>query len=167
MYFPRASRLIPGLLALASFGTAQTVQVANGTIQGGKCSRTDSNYFLSIPYARPPVGDLRLKAPQPQVEAYNGILDATTAAPSCIQFSDTFSESNTLSEDWLVLWTCRYVTNLLLILRPAVSTLTFGHPAPQRLNPSCQSRYGSMVASMKREESRTQPMTAAMQQLTL
>ncbi|ETS79527.1 hypothetical protein PFICI_09380 [Pestalotiopsis fici W106-1] len=107
MHFSSRSRLIPGLLALASTSAAQTVNIANGTIQGGKCNRTDSYYFSSIPYALPPVDDLRFKAPQPHVQAYNGTLDATVAPASCIQFSTLFAESNTQSEDCLYLniWT--------------------------------------------------------------
>ncbi|KAF7539909.1 hypothetical protein G7054_g1775 [Neopestalotiopsis clavispora] len=107
MHFYRSSGLIPSLLALAAIGAAQKVNIANGTIQGGKCNRTDSYYFSSIPYALPPVGDLRLKAPQPHAGAYNGTLDATASPASCIQFSTEFAESNTQSEDCLYLniWT--------------------------------------------------------------
>ncbi|KAK9426757.1 putative Carboxylesterase [Seiridium unicorne] len=95
--------LIPSVLALVSSSVAQTVQVTNGTIQGGKCARSDSNYFLSIPYAQPPVGDLRLKAPQTLASAYDGTLNATAEAPSCLQFNELFAESNTQSEDCLYL----------------------------------------------------------------
>ncbi|KAK6200658.1 hypothetical protein LQW54_009619 [Pestalotiopsis sp. IQ-011] len=103
MHFSQRNRLIPGLLAIASTGAAQTVNVANGTIQGGKCNRTDSYYFSSIPYALPPIGDLRLKAPRPYLDAYNGTLDATVSTASCIQFNTLFAESNTQSEDCLYL----------------------------------------------------------------
>ncbi|KPJ09318.1 Venom carboxylesterase-6 [Papilio machaon] len=40
--------------------------------------------FTSIPYAKPPVNDLRFKAPQP-VEAWEGTLDATQTSPVCVQ----------------------------------------------------------------------------------
>nr|AHH02590.1 carboxylesterase [Holotrichia parallela] len=41
--------------------------------------------FLSIPYAKPPVGELRFKEPQP-ADSWSGILDATVDLPQCSQF---------------------------------------------------------------------------------
>lgn len=41
------------------------VQTTNGPIQGHPAeNRTDVNEFLGIPFAQPPVGDLRFAAPQ-------------------------------------------------------------------------------------------------------
>nr|WCC58156.1 carboxylesterase [Pharsalia antennata] len=40
--------------------------------------------FRGIPYAKPPVNNLRFKAPEPP-EKWNGILDATQDGPICIQ----------------------------------------------------------------------------------
>ncbi|KAI0125007.1 Alpha/Beta hydrolase protein [Xylariales sp. AK1849] len=98
--------LISGALGLASMGSARTVQIANGTVQGGQCNRIDSHYFHSIPYAQPPTGDLRFAAPQPLLESF-GVLNATSAAPSCIQFNPLFGETGSQSEDCLFLdvWT--------------------------------------------------------------
>ncbi|KAK7100618.1 neuroligin-4, X-linked-like [Littorina saxatilis] len=61
--------------------------------------------FLNIPYAKPPVGQLRFRAPEPPV-AWRGVRDATTLGPRCPQhaFPDmpprlSFSDS----EDCLVI----------------------------------------------------------------
>ncbi|KAH8895542.1 alpha/beta-hydrolase [Thozetella sp. PMI_491] len=48
------------------------------------------NYFLSIPYAVPPLGDLRFTPPQPYDTTYDGIRDATRPPPSCPQFGPIF-----------------------------------------------------------------------------
>lgn len=42
--------------------------------------------FLSIPYASPPLGEFRFKAPVP-AEPWEGVRDATTEAPPCYQWA--------------------------------------------------------------------------------
>ncbi|POS68523.1 hypothetical protein DHEL01_v213083 [Diaporthe helianthi] len=73
-------------LALANVELlAPEVEIANGTLRGGRCASASLKYFLSIPYAMPPVGDLRFTPPQPYNTSFPGIRDATTPAPSCPQ----------------------------------------------------------------------------------
>ncbi len=58
------------------------VETAQGKVQGLKDDGVDA--FLGLPYAAPPVGPLRFKAPQPAV-AWTGIYDATTMGAPCMQ----------------------------------------------------------------------------------
>ncbi|KAJ6554847.1 Alpha/Beta hydrolase protein [Mycena capillaripes] len=63
------------------------------------------NLFLGIPYAQPPVGDLRLRPPQPIKKKF-GYLDATAYGPHCLSsFTTGFDDSNgyPTSEDCLTL----------------------------------------------------------------
>lgn len=70
--------------------------------------------FLGIPYAKPPVDELRFKAPQ-AIESWDGILQATKWPPFCVQPSMTLASksspvhvlSSMMSEDCLYLniWT--------------------------------------------------------------
>ena len=71
--------------------------IVQGTIEGGL------RVFKSIPFASPPVGDLRWKAPQP-AEKWKGIRQATQYAPAPFQGGDPPSGR---SEDCLYLniWT--------------------------------------------------------------
>ncbi|KAF9478210.1 carotenoid ester lipase precursor [Pholiota conissans] len=70
------------LLASSVQATAPTVKLDNGIFTG----TTDgvSSRFLGIPFAKPPVGDLRYRLPQ-TIPAYNGTYSATSYGPSCGQ----------------------------------------------------------------------------------
>jgi acetylcholinesterase len=63
---------------------APSVSIKNGTIVGSSDGTVDS--FKGIPFAEPPVGDLRLKAPRPLSKGY-GTLQATRTPRSCPQQS--------------------------------------------------------------------------------
>lgn len=62
----------------------ETVQVEAGLISGQKDPATGVLSFKGIPFAAPPLGDLRWKAPQP-VEAWEGIRECTEFGPSPMQ----------------------------------------------------------------------------------
>lgn len=45
----------------------------------------DESYaFLGVPFAKPPVGNLRLREPQP-MDPWEGIFNATEKSPGCMQ----------------------------------------------------------------------------------
>ncbi|PBC26975.1 Neuroligin-4, Y-linked [Apis cerana cerana] len=44
-------------------------------------------HYLGIPYAQPPLGDLRFRSPQPWNRRWNGTFEATKNSPSCYQMS--------------------------------------------------------------------------------
>src|SRR5262245_51523765 len=57
------------------------------SVDGGQISGTTANgvhVFKGIPFAAPPVGNLRWKAPRP-VAAWNGVRKADAFGPSCMQ----------------------------------------------------------------------------------
>ena len=62
-----------------------TVSLDTGQILGGPSPLgEDVRVYRGIPFASPPVGDLRWRPPQP-AESWDGVRDATVAAPACIQ----------------------------------------------------------------------------------
>src|SRR5215472_208552 len=100
------------LLGGALTGTARTadlVKTANGTVQGTGQKNSGVRIFRGIPFAQPPVGDLRWKEPQP-VKNWTGVRTATQFGPRCMQapvFGDMGFRANGMSEDCLYLnvWT--------------------------------------------------------------
>ncbi len=61
-----------------------TVETAQGTVEGLQ-DEADTLCWRSIPFARPPVGELRWKAPQPP-EAWEGVRQATEFTQFCTQY---------------------------------------------------------------------------------
>jgi len=64
-------------------------------------SARGTEQYKGIPYAAPPVGDLRWRPPQP-VARHRGVLDATSFAPHCAQPASVLGTANT-AEDCLYL----------------------------------------------------------------
>lgn len=85
-----------------------TVATAQGPVHG-KRTEHDTRAFLGIPYAAPPVGDLRWRDPQPALTR-TGTLDATHFGHHCYQFggfADMIFQDEGPSEDCLTvnIWT--------------------------------------------------------------
>ena len=84
------------------------VRTANGLIEG-ITEASGLRIFKGVPFAAPPVGDLRWKAPQP-VQDWEGVRKADQFGPSPVQtnvFGDMKFRSDSKSEDCLYLnvWT--------------------------------------------------------------
>ncbi|XP_048113802.1 carboxylesterase 5A-like isoform X1 [Alosa alosa] len=77
--------------SLAQPDSSPVVSVRNGTLRGAsmtvKGSDKQVQQYLGIPFARPPLGPLRLSAPQP-AESWEGERDATQQPPMCLQDPD-------------------------------------------------------------------------------
>ena len=101
--------LTVALLALASAATAQNaVQTTSGTVEG-TTTANGIRLFRGVPFAAPPVDELRWRAPQP-VKPWTGVRGAKQFGPRCMQhaaFGDMGFRSSGVSEDCLYLnvWT--------------------------------------------------------------
>ncbi|KAG5864740.1 hypothetical protein JTB14_003391 [Gonioctena quinquepunctata] len=83
--------------------TSPVVNIAEGKLRGctGKDLDGEQFYkFLGIPFAKPPLGELRFKAPQP-IDPWDGIKDAVEIGSSCIQRDIVFTQEVEGSEDCL------------------------------------------------------------------
>jgi para-nitrobenzyl esterase len=94
----------------ASLSAADRVKTANGTVETTQPPKAGVRSFKGIPFAQPPVGDLRWREPQP-VKNWPGVLKADQFGPRCMQRTgpgaDYWFRSNGMSEDCLYLnvWT--------------------------------------------------------------
>ncbi len=83
--------------------------IANGIIEGNYNTHSGIQTYFGVPFAKPPVGNLRWKAPQP-LDKWQGVKQTKKFGPRPMQtivFGDMNSRSDGLSEDCLYLnvWT--------------------------------------------------------------
>jgi len=75
---------------IAGSSAAQSATGDKATIDSGMVRGVEANGVISfrgIPFAEPPVGNLRWRAPQP-IKRWDGVRDATAFGPSCMQTDD-------------------------------------------------------------------------------
>ena len=77
-----AAMLIAGLLSACGSTPSDPVTIAQGDLQG--INENGIVVFRNIPYAAPPIGDLRWRAPQPGPN-WEGVRDASAFGPACWQ----------------------------------------------------------------------------------
>lgn len=108
---------ITGILILSGLGMyaqnnnafAVKATVEHGVIEGNYDTKTGIQTYFGIPFAKPPVGNLRWKAPQP-LDKWIGVKETKKFAARPMQkliWGDMNSRSNGVSEDCLYLnvWT--------------------------------------------------------------
>jgi len=102
---------VTSLSAMAQINNYFPVQttIKNGIVEGNYDTKTGIQFYLGIPFAKPPIGDLRWKAPQP-LEDWKGVKETKFFGPRAMQaivFGDMNSRSNGVNEDCLYLnvWT--------------------------------------------------------------
>jgi para-nitrobenzyl esterase len=96
--------VLTAVFAQLAFSQIQTAKVTGGEVKG---SVTEGiSIFKGIPFAAPPVGDLRWKAPAP-VPGWPGIKAADSFGSACMQTAGQMGNSAKVSEDCLYLnvWT--------------------------------------------------------------
>ena len=97
--------LLAAALALAAASPAPPVAaVTGGSVRGTASQDGDTLLFRGIPFAAPPVENLRWKPPRPVVP-WPGVRDASGPTPACIQNDQGWNHEDFLSgrEDCLTL----------------------------------------------------------------
>nr|CAA61466.1 carboxylesterase [Drosophila pseudoobscura] len=91
--------LLLGCFWISSFASDPAdpllVDLPNGKLRG----RDNGNYYSyeSLPYAEPPVGDLRFEAPQPYKQQWTDTFDATQPPVLCMQWDQFIQEDDKLA----------------------------------------------------------------------
>src|ERR1035437_6710697 len=88
-------------LATAAHADSLTVMTAQGKVRGKTINDGKVKAFMGLPYAAPPVSELRWKAPQP-VAKWKGARDAAKYGAHCAQgrvFDDMIFQDGGESED--------------------------------------------------------------------
>ncbi|MGY1828488.1 carboxylesterase/lipase family protein [Blastococcus sp. SYSU DS0541] len=81
-------------------GAPLVVQTTEGAVAG--TAADGYRLFEGIPYAAPPVGDLRFRPPAP-AEPWEGVLDATSPGSACPQEPSATNPTSSVEEDCLYL----------------------------------------------------------------
>jgi para-nitrobenzyl esterase len=98
------------LLLAGDISAADRVKTANGVVETTNPPGSGVRSFKGIPFAQPPIGNLRWREPQP-AKNWKGALNADKFAPRCMQRTspgaDYWFRSNGMNEDCLYLnvWT--------------------------------------------------------------
>src|SRR3979490_2680426 len=84
---------------------APVVSLLNGSYFGIHSNQYQQDLFLGIPFAQPPVGDLRLRLPSSLNSSWTGVRNATQYSPACFGYGEDtqIGAGNYCSEDCLTL----------------------------------------------------------------
>ena len=134
-----------------SVSAQMVVKTDAGKVEGAVAT-SGVREFLGVPYAAPPVGDLRWKAPQP-VAGWKGARDAKTFGHHCWQFTEypdmVFRDAGP-SEDCLTLnvWTPKDAKALPVMLWIHGGGFTGGASSEPRQDGQFLAKRGVVVVSM-------------------
>lgn len=98
---PRATRST--LICNTTSPAEPIVSTQNGTVAGYHIPSYSQDAFLGIPFAEPPVGHLRFRAPQPPSQVWNSTFEAKTYPPKCVGYGSEQIGDFDVAEDCLYL----------------------------------------------------------------
>ncbi|KAJ7793691.1 extracellular triacylglycerol lipase precursor [Mycena olivaceomarginata] len=94
--------LLPLVLRLVFVDASPTIQLGRTTLVGREIASLQQEFFGNIPYAEPPLANLRFKAPAPKSSLNATSFNATEYGPACLQVA-TGLALNQMSEDCLTI----------------------------------------------------------------
>ncbi len=146
-------RLIP-LLLVAAAAFSKPIKIDTGLVEGRPGLRSGVVVYKGIPYAAPPVGELRWKEPRPAA-AWTGVRDAAEFGPACMQIpypegSLFRSALGPVSEDCLTLnvWTQAGASKLPVMVWIHGGALTRGSGATSWYDGEALVKKGVLVVTI-------------------
>ncbi len=151
MKYPCVRLVAPAVLSLflshVSYAspTPHVVKVTGGAIVGSEDGRL--NEYLGVPFAAPPLGDLRWRPPQPVV-AWEGVRATRAFSPACAQTATWIS--NPKSEDCLYLniWAPKEAKGLPVIVWIHGGAMDSGAAAVPVQNGANLAKRGAVVVTV-------------------
>lgn len=77
--------LLSGFLATGAAAQDLVAELDYGTFEGAYSAKYNISYWQKIPFAQPPVGDLRFRGPQPPLPITNGTFNSSQPFDMCVQ----------------------------------------------------------------------------------
>ncbi|KAL3484421.1 carboxylesterase [Aspergillus germanicus] len=93
---------LPPLSRTRSHAHPPRANVRNGTLEGLHLATFNQDLFLGVPFAQPPIDNLRLRRPVSLNESWTGLKKAVSRSASCLGHAG-FSNGLTMGEDCLTL----------------------------------------------------------------
>ncbi len=153
MFFILVFWKINGIAQTNNYFPVQT-KIENGVIEGLYDTKSGLQLYLGVPFAKPPIGNLRWKAPQPP-DNWTGVKETKTFGPRSVQaivFGDMNSRSNGISEDCLYLnvWTPakRNTTGLPVLVYFYGGGFSAGDGSEPRYDGAAMAKKGIVVVTV-------------------
>ena len=126
---------------------APVVEAPAGSVRGA--AGEGVNVFRGVPYARPPVGDLRWRPPAP-LPSWAGVRDATRFGAACMQPASPFADHAAVSEDCLFLnvWAPQQASKAPVLVWIHGGSLVSGAGSEAIYDGAGLARRGVMVVSI-------------------
>ncbi len=119
-----AFALMITFLSCSSSKSSEVIETSLGKIQGFQTDQV--NFFLGIPYAEAPIGDLRWQPPKP-VEAWDGLKSAEKLGPSCMQPTNIGNSAflDLLLDGYGLAWYEKLLIKFFAFFAPTLTTSDF------------------------------------------
>jgi hypothetical protein len=102
--FATLSFISSSIAVTVNAANAPVAKVKNGTYVGRYAAEWNTDYFLGMRYAQPPLGSLRFHTPVSLNSSWPGSRNATQYGYECYGYGfDTVSQGNYVSEDCLTI----------------------------------------------------------------
>ena len=112
------------IISCSSSSPSKVVETTIGKLQGYE--QNEINYFLGIPYAEPPLGELRWQPPKP-MKSWEGIKEVNAIGSACMQPTNIGNSAflDLMLDGYGLAWYEKFLIKSLSFFSPMLSTSNF------------------------------------------